>query len=49
MVASMIRRPRGDQAWANFVLIFCYAMGFLIDATFDVITEGPMVGIWPGA
>ena len=48
MVASMIRaRLRGDQAWANFfVLIFCYALGFLIDATFDVTLEGPMAGIW---
>jgi hypothetical protein len=48
MVASMIRaRLRGDQAWANFfVLVFCYALGFLIDATFDVTLEGPMAGIW---
>jgi hypothetical protein len=28
------------------VLVFCYALGFLIDATFDVTLEGPMAGIW---
>jgi O-antigen ligase len=48
MVANIIRaRLRGDRTWANFfVLIFCYALGFLIDATFDVTLEGPMAGIW---
>lgn len=48
LLANMVRaRRRGDDAWANFfVLIFCYALGFLIDATFDVALEGPMAGIW---
>jgi len=37
----------GDRAWASFfLLIFCYACGFLIDASFDVTLEGPMAGIW---
>ena len=37
----------GDRAWASFFLLtFCYACGFLIDASFDVTLEGPMAGIW---
>ena len=41
------RNLHGDNAWANFfLLIFCYELGFVIDAAFDVALEGPMVGIW---
>ena len=37
----------GDNTWADFfVLIFCYALAFIIDGTFDVALEGPMAGIW---
>ena len=45
---NMVRaRLRGDDAWASFFLLtFCYAYGFLIDASVDVTLEGPMAGIW---
>ena len=48
LLTNMARaRMRSDHAWFNFfVLIFCYALGFLIQATFDVALEGPMCGIW---
>jgi len=48
LLANMVRaRMRGDNAWADFfVLIFCYALGFIIEGTFDVALEGPMSGIW---
>ena len=48
MLMNMVRaRLRRDNAWADFfLLIFCYATGFLIDASFDVTLEGPMAGIW---
>jgi hypothetical protein len=48
MLANMVRaRLRGDDAWAGFFLLaFCYACGFLIDASVDVTLEGPMAGIW---
>ena len=48
MLRDMLRaRARADKAWANFfLLVFCYAGGFLIDASFDVTLEGPMAGIW---
>jgi len=43
----LIARRRGDTTWSNFLLItFCYLLGFLVDATFDVSLEGPMAGIW---
>jgi hypothetical protein len=48
ILMNMVRaRLRRDNAWANFfLLVFCYAAGFLIDAAFDVTLEGPMAGIW---
>ena len=48
VLTNMVRaRLRGDTAWASFfLLIFCYACGFLIDASVDVTLEGPMAGIW---
>ena len=48
VLTNMVRaRLRGDDAWASFfLLIFCYACGFLIDASVDVTLEGPMAGIW---
>ena len=40
-------RQRGDYNWlCFFVLALCYALGLLIDASFDVALEGPMSGIW---
>ena len=48
VLTNMVRaRLRGDHAWASFFLLtFCYACGFLIDASVDVTLEGPMAGIW---
>jgi hypothetical protein len=48
MLTNMVRaRRHGDVVWADFfLLVFCYGLGFLIDATFDVTLEGPMGGIW---
>jgi hypothetical protein len=48
VLKNMLRaRMHGDNAWADFfLLIFCYELGFVINAAFDVALEGPMVGIW---
>ena len=36
-----------NSSWADvFVLIFCYALAFIIDGTFDDALEGPVSGIW---
>jgi hypothetical protein len=38
---------RGEPAWARFfVFIVCYVISIVIDASFDVALEGPMIGIW---
>jgi len=40
------RRAR-EQEWAGlFLVVGCYALAGLINATFDVALEGPMQGIW---
>ncbi|ACL60435.1 O-antigen ligase family protein [Methylobacterium nodulans] len=40
-------RRRGEIQWANLLLwITCYGLAIVIDASFDVAIEGPMVGIW---
>lgn len=45
--AVMRARRRGKPAWANvFIWLICYASGILINASFDVALEGPMLGIW---
>jgi O-antigen ligase/polysaccharide polymerase Wzy-like membrane protein len=37
----------GEPAWGRFfVFISCYALAAIIDSSFDVALEGPMVGIW---
>jgi hypothetical protein len=42
-----IARRRGHTRFANlFLWIACYGASFLIDASFDVALEGPMLGIW---
>lgn len=48
MMRSMIAaRRRGDTAWANlFLFLTCYLSAIIIDASFDVALEGPMLGIW---
>lgn len=38
---------RGETAWAGALLFACcYVMAMLINASFDVALEGPMLGIW---
>lgn len=40
-------RRQLDQGWANwFLFLGCYLGSILIDASFDVALEGPMLGIW---
>lgn len=48
MMRSMVKaRRRGDVQFANlFLWIACYLLAVLIDASFDVALEGPMLGIW---
>jgi O-antigen ligase len=48
LVAGIVRaRRRNDETWARlFLLILCYGIGLLVDASFDVTLEGPMAGIW---
>ncbi|MCC7046255.1 MAG: O-antigen ligase family protein [Alphaproteobacteria bacterium] len=43
----LLARSLGDRQWYNlFLWIACYGLSIIIDATFDVALEGPMVGIW---
>jgi hypothetical protein len=47
MHAQIIARRHGDTQWANlFLWIACYGLAIVIDASFDVALEGPMLGIW---
>jgi hypothetical protein len=47
MHAHFVARGRGDTQWANlFLWIACYGLAIVIDASFDVALEGPMLGIW---
>jgi O-antigen ligase/polysaccharide polymerase Wzy-like membrane protein len=48
VLTNVVRaRWRGDVFWSNFFLLtFCYGLGFLVEAAFDVVLEGPMDGIW---
>ena len=40
-------RRRGSNQWAcMFLFIGCFWAAFLINASFDVVLEGPMGGIW---
>jgi hypothetical protein len=40
-------RRHGQTAWAGlFLFTGCYAMSYVINASFDVALEGPMQGIW---
>ncbi len=42
----LVARLRGDRDWSNlFIFVLCYLLAALIDATFDVALEGPMIGI----
>jgi hypothetical protein len=45
--AILTARARGHQRWAElFIFIACYVVAILVNATFDVVLEGPMQGIW---
>ena len=48
LLANVVHaRMRDDNAWAKFfVLVFCYALAIIIDASFAMPLEGPMLGIW---
>ena len=47
MRAILTARARGHKQWADlFLFIGCYAAAIVINATFDVVLEGPVQGIW---
>lgn len=48
LIRSILLARRNDHAdWANlFIWIGCYGLSMLINASFDVALEGPMLGIW---
>jgi O-Antigen ligase len=48
LLMNMLRaRSDGEKVWADFfLLIFCYAISFVIDGSFDVSLEGPVNGVW---
>jgi hypothetical protein len=47
LVWNMVAARRSDRDWANlFLFLACYLMAIIIDASFDVALEGPMLGIW---
>lgn len=44
--AAHLAWRRGDLDWARyFVFLLCYVASIVIDASFDVALEGPMLGI----
>lgn len=43
----VVSRRDGEVGWSGFFLfVACYVLAIVVDATFDVAIEGPMVGIW---
>ena len=45
--AILTARTRGHERWAELLIfIACYELAILINATFDVVLEGPMQGVW---
>lgn len=49
MLMKMMRtaRVRGHKQWADlFLFTSCYAAAIVINASFDVVLEGPVQGIW---
>jgi O-Antigen ligase len=45
--AILTARANEHERWAElFIFILCYEVAILINATFDVVLEGPMQGIW---
>ena len=48
MANAMLKARRYKQpVWANmFLVVMCYVLAILINASFDVALEGPMQGVW---
>ena len=48
MANAMLKARRYQQpVWANmFLVVMCYVLAILINASFDVALEGPMQGVW---
>jgi O-antigen ligase len=48
MLQSMrLAQRRGQRDWAGlFLFVCCYDLSILIDASFDVALEGPMLSVW---
>jgi hypothetical protein len=45
--STFIARRHGDIQWANlFLWVLCYGLANVINASFDVALEGPMLGVW---
>ena len=47
MSRFLTARANGDADWSRlFLWIACYCISMLVNASFDVALEGPMLGIW---
>jgi hypothetical protein len=47
MKTMLTARARGHKQWADlFLFTGCYAAAIVINASFDVVLEGPIQGIW---
>jgi hypothetical protein len=47
MRTMLAARARGHKQWADlFLFTGCYAAAIVINASFDVVLEGPVQGIW---
>ncbi|MBV9404789.1 MAG: O-antigen ligase family protein [Acidobacteriaceae bacterium] len=45
--ATLSARHQGQKEWAGlFLFIACYVIAMIVNASFDVALEGPMLGIW---
>ncbi|MFC3003555.1 O-antigen ligase family protein [Falsiroseomonas tokyonensis] len=45
--SMLLARQRGEPAWFRlFLFLACYLASILVNASFDVAIEGPMLGIW---
>ncbi|WIM12348.1 MAG: hypothetical protein OJF58_003310 [Enhydrobacter sp.] len=45
--AIFAARSRGHEQWVGlFLFVSCYVLSIIINASFDVVLEGPMQGIW---
>lgn len=45
--ALLTARRRGQVEWSRlFLFVMFYVLSIVLDATFDVAIEGPMIGIW---